>query len=328
MALAVEEQRVALHTISETGLALQLGLDFLAVVGHAVRVGVEREVVIRACDLACIRVGGDLGLPGSLRGIELAFELFHLLVGGGDLHGNLRRFLLLLRRGHGHAGLGVERAGAVLALLRDVVEEGVETVKIARGDGVVFVVVALRAGDAHAEPRRAQRAHAVHEVDVEILGVNDAAFVGGHHIAHEAAGNLLVHRGIGEEVARELLDGEAVEGLVVVEGAHDPVAPEPGLAQGIVVIAGGVRVAGEIEPGDRKPLAVVRGGEQAVHHVLIGAWRLVGEEGVHLSGLGRQAGEREGDAAQENFARGFGLEIELLGFELRSEEGINGIGGW
>jgi hypothetical protein len=54
--------------------------------------------------------------------------------------------------------------------------------------------------------------------------------------------------GVREEVAAELFDGELVEGFVFVEGADDVVAVGPDGAGGIVGVAGGVSIAGEVEP--------------------------------------------------------------------------------
>ena len=93
------------------------------------------------------------------------------------------------------------------------------------------MIVALGAGDRHAEPCCAERADAIDDVEVEIFLGNDAAFVGGHHVAHEAAGDLVVDRRVGQQIAGNLLDGELIEWLIVVERIHDPVAPHPGRAR-------------------------------------------------------------------------------------------------
>ena len=324
MALAVEQERTALGALGETRLAHERALDFEAIVRDAMRVGVEREVVVRPGDHARAGAGGELCFPRGLRGVEFAFVVLHLFVSRGDLLRQLRQFFLLFRLRHGHARLGIQRARAVLALLRDVMEEGVEAVKLARRDGIVLVVVALGAGEGHAEPRRAQRAHAVHEIDVQVLGINDSALVGGHHVAHETAGHLLLHGRVRQEIAGELLDGEAVERLVVIERFHHPVAPQPRFAERVVVVTRAVRVPREVEPRHREPLTEMRRRQQTVHDVFVGARRFVGEEGIHLGEGRRQAGERERDAAEEDLARGFGLEGELLFFQSRGEEGIDG----
>jgi len=52
--------------------------------------------------------------------------------------------------------------------------------------------------------------------------------------AIEAGCELLLVGSVGQEVARQLLDGELVEGHVGVEGAYHPVAPD--ILVGIAVL--------------------------------------------------------------------------------------------
>lgn len=61
----------------------------------------------------------------------------------------------------------------------------------------------------------------------------------------------------------------------------------------------GIRVAGGVQPIARLMLAVGRGGQQAIDGPLVGVGAGVGEKGGDGIGGGRQAGEVEGDAAQE-----------------------------
>ena len=80
---------------------------------------------------------------------------------------------------------------------------------------------------------------------------------------------LWARRGARQEVAGDLVDHEAVERLVAVEGGDDPVAPGPHGPGEVVLKAVGVGVAGAVEPVHRHPLAVVRRGEQAVDQCFV-----------------------------------------------------------
>ena len=101
----------------------------------------------------------------------------------------------------------------------------------------------------------------------------------------------LLARGVRQQVARELLGRETVEGFVAVERPDHPVAPGPHRAWAIHLVAVRVGVAREIEPVGRHPLAVARRGEQAVHHFFKRLARRVLLEGVQLRHRRRQARE-------------------------------------
>ena len=100
--------------------------------------------------------------------------------------------------------------------------------------------------------------HAVeHRLHAELLGI-DAAFLVDHRVAQKAGGDDLVLRGVGQQVAGELLDDELVVGQVAVEGVDDPVAVEPDEARLVLLEAVGVGVARGVEPVAAPALAVVR----------------------------------------------------------------------
>ena len=96
-----------------------------------------------------------------------------------------------------------------------------------------------------------------------------------------------------QQVAGELLDGEAVVGQVAIEGVDHPIAPGPHLLFRIDLVAVRIGVAGGIEPVDGHALAVARRGEQAVDHLLVGVGGAVGEERIEFGERGRQAGQVE-----------------------------------
>ena len=187
------------------------------------------------------------------------------------------------------------------------------------------MVVAGGAAHRHAEPDRAHRVGAILGVDLGVLVVDDADFVGGDVAALEAGGDALVERGVGQQVAGQLFDGELVERQVAIEGGDHPIAIGPDLAVVVDVDAVGVAVAGGVQPVAGAMFAVVRRGEVAVHHALVGVGRSVLEEGLDLGGLGRQAGGVERDAADQGAAIFGGRGREALLFELRQDETVDRI---
>ena len=72
----------------------------------------------------------------------------------------------------------------------------------------------------------------------------------------EGSRDLLVFRGIRQEVAGQLLQREHVEGLVRVEGADHVVAISPDGPGRIVGVPAGIGIAGEIEPQARPMFAI------------------------------------------------------------------------
>ena len=93
------------------------------------------------------------------------------------------------------------------------------------------MIVTLRAANGQAQPGDAGGGDAIDDVEIAILGVDESAFVAGHVVAMETAGDLLLHRGLGQQVSRELSDGEFTERHVRVEGFDHPLAPEPHVAK-------------------------------------------------------------------------------------------------
>src|SRR5690349_8380101 len=114
-------------------------------------------------------------------------------------------FVLNRRRGHRNA-----RVGAITPI-DGIVEEGVEAVVVLVRDGIVFMRMTLGTHHGQTEPSCGSRSYAVFHGLGPIFLVITAAFVISFCIAIEASGNFLSESGVGEEIARELLDGELVE---------------------------------------------------------------------------------------------------------------------
>ena len=268
-------------------------------------------------------VGGDLGFPITaefdeefvgFEGGEAGFDGCELgfVFGCGEVE-------------HGRSGADFVRGTTDQAGFGDVIKRREQRVIIALGDGVEFVVVALGAGDGEAEPVGGGGVDAVEEGDVALFFGDGAALAVEEVVAVERGGDALVDGGIGQEVAGELLDAELVEGLVGVEGADDPVAPDPLEGVAVLLEAVGIGVARGIEPGQRHAFAVVRGGEQAIDEAFVGAGFFVGQEGSEFGGRGREAGEIQADAADQRRPRGLGRRGQFFGFEAGEDEAVDGI---
>ena len=73
----------------------------------------------------------------------------------------------------------------------------------------------------------------------------------------------------------------------------------------------------------RSPYA--RRGQQAIDHLFVGIGRFVGEECRNLFGRRRQAGQIEGQAANQRGAVGFLRRIDACFFHFGENQGIDGI---
>ena len=173
------------------------------------------------------------------------------------------------------------------------------------GHRIKFVGVALGALQGEAQPGGAGGGHAVHHGMIAEFQRIDAAFLVQHCVPMEPGGDQLVGGGIGEEIARNLFDRELVEGQVGVERADDPVAPGPDGAAAVLFITIGVCITGQIEPLPSPSLAIMRGGQQAVHGILIGLRGRAGEPGGQFCGGGGEAGQVEADAPEQGGPAGF-----------------------
>ncbi len=117
---------------------------------------------------------------------------------------------MLLRRGGQWQVRVCVALEAVEASFRDGVEEGDQAVKIFLPDGIELVVVATRATHGETQPGGARGACPVDHVLRMVFRGNGAAFKVDHVIAVEAGGDLVVEGGVGQQIARQLLDGELV----------------------------------------------------------------------------------------------------------------------
>ena len=164
------------------------------------------------------------------------------------------------------------------------------------------MVVALGTADREAEPHAPRCRHPVEDgVDAKLFLVDPPFFVD-LRVAVEAGGDPLLVGGVGEEIAGELMDREAIEGEIAVGGLDDPVAPPPDLTWGVDRIAVAVGIARLIEPQPRLPLAVVRARQEPIDLPfpgLLGIGRMGGKKAIELWGRRREARQVEADAAEK-----------------------------
>jgi len=102
--------------------------------------------------------------------------------------------------------------------------------------------------------------------------------------AIEAASHQVLGTGRVHFVAGKLLFDENVVGLVRVEALHYVVAIAPGVRPvHVVLVAVGLGEAHHVQPVAAPLLAIVRGREQPVHHLLPGVGGLIADEAVGIS---------------------------------------------
>jgi hypothetical protein len=158
---------------------------------------------------------------------------------GEDAHGRAERFAFFGQHG--------------------VVEECPQAIKVGLADGIIRMIVALRATDGEAESHGADGGGDVVEQDMTAL----VLFVEVRHVRagkEESRGRFIAH-----QIPSDLLLHENIEGHVVIERVDDPVAILPGaVALGIVFETVCFREACEIKPPLRPVFAVARTGEQFV----------------------------------------------------------------
>ncbi len=144
-------------------------------------------------------------------------------------------------------------------------ERGRHAVIVDLADRIELVVVAAGAPDRHPQECGTRGVdHVLEPLVLVFLGVIRLVVPGAQ--SKEAGrddGRLVA---VGEFVARELLDDEAVKRLVLIERADHPVAIFPRMGLGLIsLVAAGLGVAGHVEPVTSPALAVMWRGEEAVH---------------------------------------------------------------
>ena len=155
----------------------------------------------------------------------------------------------------------------------DVGKEGSQGMEVLGGEGIVFVIVALRAAHGGSHPDGRDIADAVGLINGAVFFFLKPAFVSGLKQAIIAGGDALVFGGVWKEIAGELFSGELVEGLVLVEGIDDVIAIGRDPLILITVVSHGVGVADEIEPINGHAFTEMWRGEEEIDFSLDGGLR-------------------------------------------------------
>ena len=200
------------------------------------------------------------------------------------------------RRRDGHTRLGA------VAAIRRVVENRVESVVIFLRDRIVFVRVALGAHHGEAEPCGGRGRHPVLDRLGAIFLVVTAALVVRLGVAVKTSGDLLLQRGVWQQVACQLFDGELVERHVSVEGVNHPFPIRPHRTRQVHLIPVGIGVARQVQPATGEVFAEMVRGEQPINDLFVCLTALVTEEHIHLFDRWRQAGEIKTQPADQRGA--------------------------
>ena len=164
---------------------------------------------------------------------------------------------------------------------------------------VVLVRVALGASPSHPHPRLAGGGDAIlHCGDTVFLVVRSTLGIV-HRVAMEARGDELVGGGLGQQVPGELQNGKPVERQVLVQCSDYPVPIWPDRAEGVLLVAHRVRVAGKVKPHPRPALAERAGIQQSIHQGFVRIGRTVGHERIYRFGSGRETGQVKRETPDE-----------------------------
>ena len=213
-------------------------------------------------------------------------------------------------------------------------KDGLHREEIDLGDGIEFVVVTLRAahrggeeGGAGGVDHVAEFVLPLHLVEERILPLHPVP----RSCDDEAGGGILT-----EGIAGELLEDEAVVGLVFIERADDIIAIVVGVGTLVIGLeAVRIRVADHVEPVPRPTLAEVGTVEETVGEGRDGAIHMGGictlGPGVleELPGglfVGEEPRHIEGHAPQEQARLGGRIEGEAFLLQFLLDEGVDGMG--
>ena len=185
------------------------------------------------------------------------------------------------------------------------------------------MVVAARAADRQAQKGRSGRADAVnHGLDAVLLVV-DAAFLIDHRVAVKAGGDQLLLRRVGQKIAGDLLDDEAVERHAAIQGVDHPIAVAPDRAVAVDGIAVRVGVARDVEPVPPPALAVMGRRQQALDRLLVSVGAPVVKKRAQFFRRRRQPRQIEREPAQQRAPVGLGRSSDALFLQLGLDEKVD-----
>ena len=199
------------------------------------------------------------------------------------------------------AGVGRSRRGSIIrvSLLYSAwLKNAEELIVLLLCEGIIFVIVALRAPECCAEPNRGRGIRAVDERFPIGFFLIDATFLVEHGIAVEASCYLLFHAGIGQKVSRDLFDRELIVRHVAIERLYDPIPILPDCAAAVRFISIRVGVARQVEPRPGPALSVVRRRKESVDQPFISIRTAIRHKLIDLRGRWRQSDQIEADPAE------------------------------
>ena len=141
----------------------------------------------------------------------------------------------------------------------------------------------------------------------------------------ESGRDALRLRGVGQQVAGKLLDGEFIERQVLVERLDHPIAIRPHRAPGVDVITVGIGIARQVEPQPRHSLAVMRRREQPIHQIVVGLWTAIYFKRVHFGDRWWQPGQIQTQPPDQRCPIGFPGRRQLLSLQPGQDKGVDWI---
>ena len=216
----------------------------------------------------CRRGRHDLSVRNDSRFSGRARQFDCVRVDGGA---QLRRARSLLLGGQPHEW---RRSGTwdrewFQPIFIDQSEHRSESIKIARWNWVVLVVVAARALDRKSEEHSGKGGHAIGDAFLAQLFADRSTFLG-HAMqsverARDLIRNFVVVRSDGQQVACNHRRCELVVRHVRFERLQQPIAPGPSETVGVRLVSEGVGEAREIEPRRRAMLGRARACQQRIN---------------------------------------------------------------
>ena len=186
------------------------------------------------------------------------------------------------------------------------------------------MAVALRASDRRALPDGPRRVHPVYNGGDTELFVVGAAFRIRHRIAMETGRDRLVLGSVRQQVARELLNRELVEGEVVVERLDDPVAIPPHGPIRVRFVPLRVRITRQVKPHRGPPFAEVRRRQQRIDQSFVPRPFLpVTTRRFDLLRRRRNPDQVQADSPGQRRTFGFWRRLQMLRIEAGEDEAVH-----
>ena len=129
---------------------------------------------------------------------------------------------------------------------------------------------------------------------------------------------------MGQQVARQLLNGELIEGQVSIQGVNDPLTISPGNgAEEVLQIPVAIRVVCQVEPPARPVFAKMARLQQAVHDTFISVDPWIIDKRFNLARARRKPNEIQRQSSQQGLAIGLGRLLEAFSREASTNEAVD-----